>query len=231
MNKSKSEIVWVGGMGTRLGGPRMERLMQEGGYTSHRVEGVHSAAGKLEVSSPSHQQKELDAICQKTAERRVLVSHCSGALAVINMLKETTSGLSGLLIAPPLPNPIDVLTSAFVEKTMQKIHGAPHAYVDNLLPIKNEPPSFAAIPRDYYKEVSAASPNFYDTVKELVGEGVVKLAIPTRDWNKLAVTATANWLDPEKVLRLDARHDLSAPKEPNAQFENYLQALSFMENA
>lgn len=224
-HESKPQIIMVAGMGCRLTSsimlPMMKNIYEDIGLSVASIDGTFiNAEGDLEVSPPSQQVKEVDEIMEEndTSDGVLIVSHCIGALALIDKIacSDSQDKVRGLLISPPIPSPLQTIQS---DRVQNKIFTRGHTtYMKTADFSATDPYNFdklvwkdAIIKPDFIEEIQLhdKSSNFVEQIKQLSSLGKVGLSIPLRDWNTEMIEATSNW--PGPVIRIpDAGHALNA---------------------
>lgn len=215
------QVVIVAGMGCRTTSsimlPMIEKEFENQSIRVDSVDGTFiNNEGQLEVSPPSQQTKEISQIIESAdnPSNILFVSHCLGALAVVDAIKsaEQTDFMRGLLIAPPLPTPAQTIESPRVQSKIFTDHEG-KAFMKTADFPADDPYNFdklawknALIKPKFLEEIEKS--DLLEKARQLSSVEKIGLAIPTRDWNTAMIRATSNW--PGQVLRLaNAGHALN----------------------
>lgn len=214
------DIIIVAGMASK--GANISPLRMLGDLYAdesvHYVDGAKLDNDELVVSSPSHQVAEIDHILEQSNNTdTVIYSQSMGALAAVTCLERLSDrNIRAVAIAPPLPNPTEVLKHPRIRERMHTINGVQRIPSFSFALGDRGPTDTAPKPVDimvngaYFDEVAASSSNFMARVRRLTDKGSLQLVLPTQDWNIESHTA-ASGLNGVHVL--EGTHSLYSTHE------------------
>jgi hypothetical protein len=112
-------------------------------------------------------------------ESLTLVSHCMGALAAVEFLKQTYSSvdINAQLLSPPLPSPME---AALHPHITSKMCFSESGIIMNSL----SHPDGVEITPQYFDQIGRTCQDFVDDVERLSSEGSLRVVYAHEDWNQ-----------------------------------------------
>jgi hypothetical protein len=182
----------------------------------HYINGAMSVRGRLTVTPPSVQVDAILRRVDKTKADILIITQSLAAVAAMHCIEDRPDRyIQAVSIAPPLPNPAEVLKHDTMKRRITRLPGSvtipsfsfarddigPETPVTDTVDVTITPKFFA--------EIEHESVGFIDRMKRLASDGSMRLIIPRDDWNTEAVRIAA---DMPNTLQVDGPHSLYAPQ-------------------
>jgi pimeloyl-ACP methyl ester carboxylesterase len=223
------EVVIIGGVANKPANLAQFKLL--GSLLSessslHYINGAHLEDGQLQVTSSTEQFEETDAIVEKKPGTDFLIiAHSMGSIAAVKTVAKHPDRTRGVLIAPPLPSPIDLYYHRRSQAKMQEVDGRRVLPSYSFALGENGPsdilpkPANVLMPDSYIDDLVSHSGTFQDEVKSLASKGLLKLVVPKQDWNTAILEATTSI---PGIISLDSTHSLHGSQSEMERNCHYL---------
>lgn len=188
------------------------------GEDVHYIDGGEKTDNGLVATSPSDQARIVDKILDGSRNTRSLIyTQSLGALAAVRYLEHSSNTqVQAVAIAPPLPDPLKLLHHSRIVSRMHQVKGKYMMPSYSFALGASGPSALAPTPIDvriddsYFADVAANSRDFLERVKRLLEDRLLKLVLPTRDWNSEASNSVAGL---QGVFTVDGTHSLHSTPE------------------
>lgn len=183
------------------------------------IDGISTRGkGLLYAKTPDQIYKEIRDTATSPDRTPLVVSHCLGGVALVMAMQEFPN-IRGVMIAPPLGRPYDVMTHPSVLSKQYVSEGEVSINVKYFNP--QFPLDFTrlttrsvGISGEYVDQIGDLSKNFLEYTEHLHAEGRLGLVLPEHDWNTIPNSITDDWSG--KTITLPgARHSLNTTNDPN----------------